>query len=94
MTTQTTYVCDYCPIRKHAEEHPDTLKARMWRWHTSFCPMWNTYQERIAVERHPIESEMSSESTGPTLFARVIGFLALVAIIALVLHWWHHNRDA
>lgn len=57
---QNTYICDLCPVRKRAEENPNTMLARMWRLHTRFCPMYNSYLvakgEKAPVERdgpHP-----------------------------------------
>jgi hypothetical protein len=42
------YPCEDCPIRKRAEQKPDTLLARLWRWHTTWCPGWKAYQKSLA----------------------------------------------
>lgn len=39
-----TYICDICPIRAYSEKNPETVGARLWRFHTKFCPMWNSYK--------------------------------------------------
>lgn len=36
--------CDHCPIRRRAERRPGSLLARLWRWHTGWCPGWKKYQ--------------------------------------------------
>ena len=42
------FPCEDCPIRKRAEEKPNTLLARLWRWHTTWCPGWKAYQKSLA----------------------------------------------
>lgn len=39
--------CADCPLRKKAEENPKTLIARLWRWHPTWCPGWQSYQESL-----------------------------------------------
>jgi hypothetical protein len=41
--------CADCPIRKRAEAQPKTLLARLWRWHTGWCPGWKAYQRELAA---------------------------------------------
>ncbi|HPT70310.1 MAG TPA: hypothetical protein PKW50_09185 [Syntrophomonas sp.] len=43
--------CANCPMRKKAEENPRTLKARLWRWHTKWCPGWKAYQRELAAQQ-------------------------------------------
>ena len=31
----------------YAEANPDTLLARLWRWHTGWCPGWKAYQKEL-----------------------------------------------
>jgi hypothetical protein len=40
--------CADCPIRRRAEAWPNTLLARLWRWHTGWCPGWKAYQRELA----------------------------------------------
>jgi hypothetical protein len=40
--------CATCPMRLKAEEKPNSLMARFWRWHTGWCPGWKAYQEQLA----------------------------------------------
>lgn len=49
-----TYRCARCPFRSHAERKPATLFARLWRWHTRWCPGWKSYQRSLAEHaEHP-----------------------------------------
>ena len=49
MTEQTTqHKCETCGLRKRAEANPKTLIARLWRWHTNWCPGWKSYQAELA----------------------------------------------
>lgn len=51
--------CEVCRFRKYAESHPESLLARIWRWHTGWCPGWKAYiKER--------EAERASSPTPPT----------------------------
>jgi hypothetical protein len=43
--------CANCAIRKKAEENPNSLRGRLWRWHTSWCPGWKAYQRSLADEK-------------------------------------------
>jgi hypothetical protein len=42
--------CETCPIRMKAEAKPKSLMARLWRWHTTWCPGWKAYQEHLAQQ--------------------------------------------
>ncbi len=46
--TPTEFGCETCPIRMKAEAQPKSLIARIWRWHTKWCPGWKAYQEHLA----------------------------------------------
>ncbi len=48
--------CENCPIRKKAEAKPNSLLARLWRWHTRWCPGWKAYQKSLAVQKPVILS--------------------------------------
>jgi len=43
-----TFACETCSMRKKAEANPKTLLARLWRWHTGWCPGWKAYQAHLA----------------------------------------------
>lgn len=45
------YSCETCPLRKRAEAKPKTLLARLWRWHTTWCPGWKAYQQSLAAKQ-------------------------------------------
>lgn len=36
--------CADCGLRKKAEEKPNSLVAKLWKWHTGWCPGWKAYQ--------------------------------------------------
>jgi hypothetical protein len=42
--------CQDCGLRRRAEEKPNTLLARLWRWHTTWCPGWKAYQAELAKQ--------------------------------------------
>jgi hypothetical protein len=39
--------CAGCPLRKWAERRPASWLARLWVWHTSWCPGWSAYQRSL-----------------------------------------------
>lgn len=41
--------CADCPMRKKAEANPKAFMARLWRWHTTWCPGWKAYQKELAA---------------------------------------------
>jgi hypothetical protein len=47
-----TIACETCAMRKKAEANPKTLLARLWRWHTGWCPGWKAYQVNLAEHAH------------------------------------------
>jgi len=42
--------CATCPMRLRAEEKPNSLIAKIWRWHTGWCPGWKAYQKSLAEQ--------------------------------------------
>ena len=40
--------CENCGLKRFAEKHPNSLRARFWRWHTRWCPGWKAYQRWLA----------------------------------------------
>jgi len=42
--------CETCPMRLKAEAKPKSFLARLWRWHTRWCPGWKAYQAHLAQE--------------------------------------------
>jgi hypothetical protein len=50
---ERTFACETCPTRKKAEANPKTLMARLWRWHTNWCPGWRAYQKHLAGQARP-----------------------------------------
>ena len=47
---EKTFGCETCPMRKKAEENPNAFMARLWRWHTRWCPGWKAYQAYLAEQ--------------------------------------------
>jgi len=48
--------CEICKLRKKAEEKPNSFVAKLWRWHTGWCPGWKAYQKEL--------EELRKESAG------------------------------
>jgi hypothetical protein len=40
--------CEDCGLRRFAERKPESIIARIWRWHTGWCPGWEAYQLALA----------------------------------------------
>jgi hypothetical protein len=34
-------------MRRKAEAAPNGFMARLWRWHTRWCPGWKAYQDYL-----------------------------------------------
>jgi hypothetical protein len=47
MLSETRHKCEDCGMRKRAEAKPNSLMARIWRWHTGWCPGWKAYQRSL-----------------------------------------------
>jgi hypothetical protein len=43
MITATWRLCGVCPLRHWADRHPASWLARLWHWHTGWCPGWRSY---------------------------------------------------
>jgi hypothetical protein len=44
MRNERQPACANCPIHRYAERKPPSIIARLWRWHTGWCPGWRAYQ--------------------------------------------------
>jgi hypothetical protein len=51
--TEKTFACETCPTRKKAEANPKSWLARLWHWHTGWCPGWKAYQAYLAEQAKP-----------------------------------------
>ena len=40
-----TYKCETCAWRRYAESNPEKFWAKVWRWHTGWCPGWKRYMK-------------------------------------------------
>ena len=41
-------ICERCPLRSYSQRKPDSIIARLWRWHTNWCPGWRAYQRTLS----------------------------------------------
>jgi hypothetical protein len=47
-SSEKTFPCETCPMRKKAEANPKSFLSRLWKWHTGWCPGWKAYQAHLA----------------------------------------------
>lgn len=45
--------CATCGMRMKAQENPKSWSARLWRFHTKFCPGWKAYKRELAEKGLP-----------------------------------------
>ena len=45
--------CHTCGFRARAEQKPRSLIARLWRWHTGWCPGWKAYVAELESKGLP-----------------------------------------
>ena len=43
--------CERCRFRAYAERKPRSIIARIWKWHTGWCPGWKAYQKALSEEQ-------------------------------------------
>ncbi|MCK4872675.1 MAG: hypothetical protein KAS72_08120 [Phycisphaerales bacterium] len=41
--------CEHCKLRRYADRKPRSVIARLWRWHTRWCPGWKAYQRQLTT---------------------------------------------
>jgi len=41
------FPCVTCGLRRKAEQKPNSFFAKLWRWHTGWCPGWKAYQQAL-----------------------------------------------
>gem|GEM_PF-647583 len=46
--TTVKSTCASCWFRNYAERKPNSVLARIWRWHTGWCPGWKAYKKELA----------------------------------------------
>ncbi len=39
--------CERCGFRAKYDSNPRSLLGRIWRWHTNWCPGWNSYMRSL-----------------------------------------------
>jgi len=45
--------CHTCGMRVRAARKPSSVLARVWRWHTGWCPGWNAYVKEMESKGLP-----------------------------------------
>ncbi|MFG0252154.1 MAG: hypothetical protein ACF8NJ_04690 [Phycisphaerales bacterium JB038] len=55
--------CAECKLRRRAEAKPKSLTARLWRWHTKWCPGWKAYQRELAAQVNESEERRDACSS-------------------------------
>jgi len=48
--------CENCRMQRYAERKPNSIITKLWRWHTTWCPMWKAYQKELAEQEPPGEN--------------------------------------
>ncbi len=43
--------CATCGMRAKYDENPKSFLARLWKFHTKFCPGWKAYQKALQAEQ-------------------------------------------
>jgi len=38
-------------MRLKAEKNPNCIMAKIWRWHTKWCPGWKAYQRELGKKQ-------------------------------------------
>ncbi len=51
--------CATCALRARAEAKPKSFMARLWRWHTTWCPGWKAYQQALKAEANQPEVNLA-----------------------------------
>ena len=54
--------CENCFMRSYAERKPNSILARIWRWHTRWCPGWKSYQRALAEREQDARQQASEEA--------------------------------
>jgi hypothetical protein len=51
--------CANCTLKRYSERRPNSLLARLWRWHTGWCPGYKAYQRWLAERKPPDAAPVS-----------------------------------
>jgi hypothetical protein len=51
MADKLQFKCENCTLRQRAEANPGKWWAKLWRWHTGWCPGWKAYQRHLAEQK-------------------------------------------
>ncbi|MCB2153897.1 hypothetical protein KQI84_03355 [bacterium] len=42
--------CENCTLRSKYDDNPASILARLWKWHTKWCPGWKKYIASLSEE--------------------------------------------
>jgi hypothetical protein len=45
------YKCENCAFREHYDKNPGSIRGRIWKWHTGWCPGWKGYLKSLPQEK-------------------------------------------
>jgi len=48
MNREKRFSCERCALRRFSERKPQSIIARIWKWHTGWCPGWKAYQRHLS----------------------------------------------
>ena len=54
MAEEKVYKCATCRFRGYAEKNPGKFLAKLWRWHTGWCPGWKAYIKAVGDPPPPL----------------------------------------
>ena len=49
--------CSQCKLRAKYDKNPQTILARLWRWHIGWCPGWKKYMKSVPEEERAALAE-------------------------------------
>lgn len=58
-------LCGVCPLGRLAARRPDALFARLWRWHTGWCPGYRAHQRALRRAACEAASGAKPPTDGP-----------------------------
>ncbi len=57
--------CASCKICNYAQNKPDSIIGKGWRWHSKWCPSWKAYQKELAEKEQRNEDSRETHSREP-----------------------------
>jgi len=47
LMTRKSSACERCLLKRYSDRNPASLIAKIWKWHTGWCPGWKAYQKSL-----------------------------------------------